>query len=331
MGRTMTARGKAGDTRIGISGWRYAPWRGVFYPKGLPQHRELVFASRMLNTIELNGSFYSLQRPASYQAWHDETPEDFVFAVKGSRYITHMRRLQDARTVLANFFASGVLALRAKLGPILWQLPPSMAYEPQRLEDFFSLLPRDTSAALALARQHDERLEGRSWLQRSPKRPMRHALEVRHASFADPGFIEQLRRHDIALVVADTAGRWPLLEDLTADFVYMRLHGDKALYASGYDAAALDAWARRIDAWRHGRQVRDARKVSGRAAPRCAQREVFCYFDNDVKVHAPYDAANLASRLGVPHGLGPDGEFIPPPGLVPAPARRAGTGSRKGR
>jgi uncharacterized protein YecE (DUF72 family) len=184
-----------------------------------------------------------------------------------------------------------------------------MAYDPERLEDFFSLLPRDTSAALALAREHDERLEGRSWLKRSAKRPLRHAVEVRHASFVDPAFIAQLRRHGIALVVADTAGRWPLLEDLTADFVYVRLHGDKELYASGYDDEALDQWAARIEAWRHGRQVKDARKASTRAAPRRARRDVYCYFDNDAKVHAPYDAANLARRLGVTTGLGPDGEF----------------------
>ena len=301
--------GRPGETRVGISGWRYAPWRGKFYPKGLRQRQELAFASRMLPTIELNGSFYSLQRPELYLAWHDETPDGFVFAVKGSRYITHMRRLKDVRVALANFLASGVLALRAKLGPFLWQLPPSMAYDPERLEDFFSLLPRDTSAALALAREHDERLEGRSWLNRSAKRPLRHAVEVRHASFVDPAFIAQLRRHGIALVVADTAGRWPLLEDLTADFVYVRLHGDKELYASGYDDEALDQWAARIEAWRHGRQVKDARKASTRAAPRRARRDVYCYFDNDAKVHAPYDAANLARRLGVTTGLGPDGEF----------------------
>jgi uncharacterized protein YecE (DUF72 family) len=312
----MAAR--PGETRIGISGWRYAPWRGKFYPEGLPQRLELAFASRVLSTIELNGSFYSLQRPASYEAWHDETPEDFLFAVKGSRYITHLLRLKDVETALANFFASGVLALRAKLGPMLWQFPPNMAYEPERFDAFFTLLPRDTHAALALARRHDERMEGRSWLRRGTRRPLRHAVEVRHPSFADPDFVALLRRHGIALVVADTAGRWPLLEDLTADFVYMRLHGDKELYASGYDADALDDWARRIDAWRHGRQVRDARKASTRAAPRRATRDVFCYFDNDAKVHAPYDAAQLARRLQVPAGLGPDGEFAMPPDLLPA-------------
>ena len=239
-----------GEVRVGISGWRYAPWRKVFYPAGLPQRCELAFASHRLPTIEINGSFYSLQTPASYQQWHNQTPDDFVFAVKGPRYITHLLRLKNVQAPLANFLASGVLALRAKLGPILWQFAPQMAFEPERFEAFFAMLPRDTRSALSLARQHDARLDARSWLEPTPNRAMRHAVEIRHPSFADPEFVAMLRRQRIALVVADTAGRWPLLEDLTADFVYVRLHGDKELYASGYGDAALDAWAHRIDRWR---------------------------------------------------------------------------------
>lgn len=314
--------GTQGDTRIGISGWRYKPWRGRFYPSELPQRQELAFASRMLPTIELNGSFYSLQRPESYQTWHDETPDDFVFAVKGSRYITHMLRLKDVRTPMANFLASGLLALRAKLGPILWQFPPSLRYDPERFEAFFSLLPKNMQEALALAREHDDRLDGRACLGRPGRQRMRHAVEVRHSSFMDPGFIAMLRKHKIALVVADTAGRWPLIEDVTSDFVYVRLHGDKELYASGYGDAVLARWAERVDAWRHGRQVKDARRVSPVPPPRRTRRDVFCYFDNDIKVHAPYDAARLAARLGVANGLGPDGQFVLPPGLVP-PGRAA--------
>ena len=307
-----------GPVHIGISGWRYAPWRGVFYPPKLRQRDELAFASRMLPTIEINGSFYSLQRPERYAEWHDATPDDFVFALKGSRYITHMRRLKEIQTPLANFLASGVLALRAKLGPILWQFPPQMPYIPERFDAFFGLLPHDTEAALALARQHDHRLDGRTWLTIDRKRPLRHAVEIRHPSFIDPGFVALLRKHRIALVVADTAGRWPLLEDLTADFVYLRLHGDEELYASGYSDTALDRWATRIDAWRGGGQVDDARLASPRAAPRRARREIFCYFDNDVKVHAPYDAAHLAARLGLSTGLDATGHFEPPPGLARA-------------
>ncbi|MBJ2154362.1 DUF72 domain-containing protein [Variovorax sp. IB41] len=290
--------------RIGISGWRYAPWRGRFYPPGLAQRRELEFASRMLPTIEINGSFYSLQRPESYRRWHDEAPEDFVFAVKGSRYITHMLQLKDVHQALANFFASGVLALGHKMGPVLWQLPPRMRYDPERLEAFLSLLPRDARSVRALASGHDERVEGRALLQPVRGLRIRHALEVRHRSFIDPDFIALLRRHEVALVVADTAGRWPLIEDLTADFVYLRLHGDKELYASGYGNAALDRWAARIEAWRRGRQPADAKLASPQAARRGA-RDVFCYFDNDSKVHAPYDAANLAARLGLATGMAP--------------------------
>ena len=305
----------AGDVRIGISGWRYAPWRGVFYPDGLPQRSELAFASRMLPTIEINGSFYSLQRPASYAAWHAETPPGFVFAVKGSRYITHMLKLREVGAALANFFASGVLRLEEKLGPILWQFPPQLGFDRERFDAFFAALPRDTAAALALAERHDERLAGRAWLAIDRARPIRHAVEIRHPSFVDPTFIALLRRHRIALVVADTAGRWPLLEDLTADFVYLRLHGDEELYASGYGDAALDRWAARIAAWRSGGQVDDARLASSRPAPRRARRDVYVYFDNDVKVHAPYDAAHLAARLGVATGLVAGDRFVPPPGL----------------
>lgn len=311
-----TARG---EIRIGISGWRYEPWRGVFYPMGLAQKRELAFASRQLGSIEINGSFYSLQHPSSWRQWRDETPEDFVFAVKGPKYLTHHLRLKEPATPLANFLASGLLALGPKLGPILWQFPPQLPFKAERFEAFFALLPHDTEAALALARRHDARLEGRNHLEIDTKRPLRHAVEIRHPSFATPAFVALLRKHGIALVVADTAGRWPLLEDLTADFVYLRLHGDEELYASGYGDAALDRWAARIAAWAAGRQVDDARLVS---APRRARRDVYCYFDNDVKVHAPYDAARLAARLGIPTGLDPHGHFVPPPGLAP-PRRRA--------
>ena len=270
----------------------------------------------MLPTLELNGSFYSLQRPESYAAWHDETPPGFVFAVKGSRYITHMLKLKNVETPLANFFASGVLRLNAKLGPILWQLPPRMAFDEARLAAFFAMLPRDTEAAASLARKHDERLAGRAWLTVDARRPLRHAVEIRHPSFVDPRFVALLRRHRIALVVADTAGRWPLAEGLTSDFVYMRLHGDKELYASGYSDAALDDWARRIDAWRRGAQVADARLVTATTGRPARCRDVYCYFDNDVKVHAPYDAAHLAARLGVATGIDAAGRFVPPQALA---------------
>lgn len=304
------SRERQGDIRIGISGWRYAPWRGRFYPRGLLQKNELAFASRMLSTIEINGSFYSLQTPDSYAAWHAETPEDFVFAVKGPRYITHMLQLHEARVPLANFFASGVLALGKKMGPLLWQFPPRMRFDAERLDNFLGLLPHDGKSAIALAGEHDERLAGRSLLKANGAMKIRHAVEVRNSSFVDPTFIAVLRRHGVGLVVADTAGRWPLLEDLTADFVYVRLHGDQELYASGYGDDALDHWAARIDAWRCGLQADDPKRASPVAA-RPGRRDVFCYFDNDVKVHAPYDAAHLAQRLGMKTGLDSDDNFAP--------------------
>lgn len=267
---------------IGISGWTYAGWRGDFYPAGLPHARELQYASRCVNSIEINGSFYSLQLPASYVAWRAATPADFVFAVKGARFITHMKKLVDAETPLANFFASGVLALGDKLGPCLWQLPPMLGFDADRLARFFDLLPRTTTEAAALAERHDARLRDRSWTTTDAERPVRHALEVRHRSFECAQFVDLLRAHDVALVTADTAGKWPLLLDQTSTFAYVRLHGDEELYVSGYSDAALDTWAERVRAW----------GASG--------RDVFVYFDNDVKVRAPYDAMALARRLGVP-------------------------------
>jgi uncharacterized protein YecE (DUF72 family) len=148
--------------RIGISGWRYPAWRGKFYPKGLPQRSELEFAASRFNSVEINGSFYSLQLPLSYQRWYSATPDDFVFAVKGGRFITHMKKLREVETPLANFFASGVLALREKLGPILWQLPPNLGYNNDRLEGFFNLLPRNTREASKLAKKHDDNLKKRA-------------------------------------------------------------------------------------------------------------------------------------------------------------------------
>jgi uncharacterized protein YecE (DUF72 family) len=285
----------AGEVRVGISGWRYPPWRGVFYPPGLAQRRELEYASRRLTSVEINGSFYSLQRPDSYRRWVAETPDDFVFAVKGPRFVTHMKKLAGVEAPLANFFASGVLALGPKQGPLLWQLPPTLGFDAGRLERFFALLPRSTAAAAALAERHDERMEGRNLLTTDADRPLRHALEVRHRTFETPDFVELLRAHDIALVVADTAGKWPKLDDVSSDFVYVRLHGEEELYVSGYDPPALDSWAARIRTWRSGGTPTGGRTLAPPAPPQ--PRDVFVYFDNDVKVRAPFDAIALAERL----------------------------------
>ena len=298
--------GKASDLRIGISGWRYAGWRGKFYPDDLTQKRELEFASRTFNSVEINGSFYSLQLPTSYQRWHDHTPADFLFSVKGPRFITHMKKLRDVAAPLANFFASGVLALKAKLGPILWQLPPNFGFNADRLREFFELLPRDTRAAAKLARKHDDKLKARAWTKVDTARPLRYAIEVRHNTFLVPAFFDLLREYNVAFVFADTAGKWPYSEDLTADLVYLRLHGAEQLYVSGYDDRALEWWARRIERWRNGQHPADARLTSLRG-PDNVKRDVFVYFDNDAKVHAPFDAIRLAKRLTAGGLAGPAG------------------------
>ena len=264
---------------IGTSGWRYPSWRGVFYPPGLAQRRELAHLAGRMGTVEINGSFYSLQRPASFRAWAAETPDDFVFAVKGSRYLTHLRRLRDVRVPLANFLASGLLALGPKLGPVLWQLPARQRFDAGLVEEFLALLPRSTGEAAHLAGEHDTRLDGRAETVTDADRPLRHALEVRHESFRDPAAVELLRRRDVALVVADTAGVFPYLEEVTAGFVYVRLHGDTELYAGGYAPAALDRWAGRVGAWR------------------AAGLDVHVYFDNDAGARAPFDAIALAERV----------------------------------
>jgi uncharacterized protein YecE (DUF72 family) len=286
-----------GAIYIGISGWRYPPWRGVFYPKGLAQHRELEYASRQLPTIEINGAFYSLQRPESYAEWYQATPPGFVFSVKGNRFLTHILRLRDIEAPIANVLASGMFELREKLGPMLWQFPPNFKFDPERMEHFLSLLPHDTETALEMARHHEPRMEGRASLTIDNKRAMRHAVEIRHDSFIDEAFIAMLRKYKVALVVADTAGKWPYYEDVTADFMYLRLHGDKELYASGYSDEALARWAARIEAWTSGGQPPDAHLISRKAAPRRASRDLYCYFDNDIKVHAPFDARRLTALL----------------------------------
>lgn len=286
-----------GIVRIGISGWTYAPWRGRFYPEGLLQKYELAYAATQFPSIEINGTFYGLQRPDSFKRWRDETPDDFVFAVKGPRYITHMLRLEEIEAPLANFFASGLLRLGPKLGPVLWQFPPSMAFDADRFEAFFKLLPQDADAATALGRRHDDHVKARAWLTTDATQPIRHAVEIRHDSFRSPAFIDLLRRHNIALVVADTVD-WPLLMDVTADFVYCRLHGSDELYVSGYDDEALDEWARRVRDWAHGGCPDPERHVLPDCAPHGKARDVFVYFDNtDKKQRAPRDARALMQRL----------------------------------
>lgn len=275
----MPSVGCMASVRVGVSGWRYPHWRGRFYPRGLPQRSELGYVAARFPTVELDGSFYSLQRPASYLAWRDATPPGFVFAVKGGRYITHMLRLRDVRTPLANFFASGVLALGDRLGPVLWQLPERQHCDLGVLEEFLTLLPQTLRDAATLAREHDGKLKTDPWTAVDADRPVRHALEARHRSFEDPAALRLLRDHEVALVVSEGAGRWPVLDHVTAPLVYLRLHGRTRLYASGYAPRTLDEWAGRVRAWYDD------------------GHDVVVYLDNDGDAHAPHDALALMARL----------------------------------
>ena len=280
--------------RIGISGWTYPPWRGVFYPKGLRQKDELSYAAGQFRTVEVNGTFYGLQKPDSFATWAAQVPQDFVFSIKAPRFITHIRRLRDVSVPVANFLASGVLRLGTKLGPILWQLPPSLVFDAQVVEAFLAALPHDTQAAAEIAAQHEKRLDGRDWTKTDACRPLRHAIEIRHESFRDPAFIALLRQYRVALVCADTP-QWPRLGDVTADFVYARLHGSDQLYASGYGDDAIAAWAGRVHTWQAGGTPQDLDRVAA-AAPR-RKRDVYVYFDNDIKVLSPRDAKSLETLI----------------------------------
>jgi uncharacterized protein YecE (DUF72 family) len=268
----------AARARVGIAGWTYPAWRGDFYPAGLAHRRELEYASRRLSTIEVNGTFYAMQKPASFRSWAEQTPDDFVFSLKGGRFITHMKRLKDVEVAVANYFATGPLALGPKLGAVLWQLPPTFAFDPDVVRAFLRLLPQDTDQAAALADRHDDRVPEVAGPVGGPRR-IRHAVEARHPSFGTPQSVDLMREHGVALVVADSAKHWPMLQEVTADFVYARLHGDLELYASGYSPSALDGWAERVQGW-----LADG-------------LDAFVYFDNDAKGFAPRDAMALSDRL----------------------------------
>jgi uncharacterized protein YecE (DUF72 family) len=266
---------------VGISGYIYKNWRGAFYPEKMAQREWLAYASRVFNSIELNGTFYSLKSPAVFEKWASEVPDDgFVFAIKGSRFITHNLKLRNIDVAMGNFLASGILALGEKTGPFLWQLPDTYRFDRDRIEGFLRALPRDTRAAARLARKHDERLKRGALVKPAVNVPLRHAMEVRHDSYDTPEFYDLLRAHDVAYVIADTAGRWTYAEEVTSNFVYVRLHGSQQLYVSGYTDEELDRWAAKCRGW--------------------MQRgcDVYVYFDNDAKVHAPNDAKRLAARLG---------------------------------
>jgi len=303
--------------RIGISGWNYDNWRGDFYPRDLPRRRHLEYAARVFRTLEINGTFYSLKKPATFDAWRDAAPAGFIYAVKGSRYLTHTRRLRDAETGLANFFASGVLKLGDALGPFLWQLPPNMPFEPDALRRFCDLLPKDAQAAAALARKHDDIVKGRAWFDVEANHNLRHAFEVRDERWMTDELISILHDAGHALVFADSAGEYPYVEDITAGFIYIRLHGSTELYASGYTDDELSWWVRRIRRWTDGGQMKTGPRLSDRSPPRRKSRDVYVYFDNDANGHAPFDAINLARKLDAANDLHTlqtaDGDPMPPP------------------
>lgn len=280
--------------KVGISGWKYDGWKGVFYPKELHSSEELEFASHRFSTIEINSTFYRLQKPSTYQRWYDSTPEDFIFSVKANRYITHIKRLNDVQIPMANFFSSGVMRLKEKLGPILWQFPPSMEYNPERFDEFLALLPKNFSEAQKLSKHSD--FFSKEKIKRTRNYCLRHAIEIRNISFLNPLFIEALKKYNVALVLADTAGKWPYMEDVTSDFLYLRLHGPKELYSSGYDLMTLDFWAERIKKWAKGKESKDRLTLLDEH-PEKKQRDVYVYFDNDVKAKAPKNASELQQKL----------------------------------
>jgi len=259
--------------RVGIGGWVYAPWRNNFYPAGLAQARELAHASRQVTAIEINGTFYGSQKPASFRRWHDETPDDFVFSVKGPRFATHRSNLAEASPSVERFFASGVTELAGKLGPILWQFPPSTRFDEAAFDAFLALLPRVVD-----------------------ERPIRHVVEIRHQSFQDPAFFPLLRRHGAVAALVDAEDR-PTFQDLEGDFVYARLRRTRSEEPTGYPPAELDEWAARVQHWAAGKAPAKTGAKTKTKAGQAPKRDCFIYFISGAKERAPAAAQALLERL----------------------------------
>jgi len=257
--------------RVGIGGWTFEPWRGVFYPKGLKHAGELAFASRELSTIEINGTFYRTQKPDTFRKWHDETPDDFVFAVKAPAYATNRGVLAEAGASVERFFASGIFELKAKLGPILWQFMPTKKFDAGDFEAFLALLPRQGGG-----------------------RKIRHAVEVRHESFKTTAFTALAKKYGTAIVFVDSA-KYPAIADVTADFVYARLQRAAADVPTGYTPAALKAWLAHAQVWEKG-GVPAAFALIGKE-PAKQPRDVFVYMINGAKERAPAAAKALLALL----------------------------------
>ena len=268
------AKGDAGGTvRVGIGGWTFAPWRGVFYPEKLPAKRELEHASRRLTSIEINGTFYRSQGPKSFAKWRDETPEDFVFAVKGHRAVVNAKKLGEAGGAVEWFFKSGIAELGEKLGPVLWQLAPFKKFDAEDTSAFLALLPKDLGG-----------------------RELRHAIEVRSKSFLVPQFAELAAKNGVAIVFADSETH-PAIADVTADFVYARLQRSVADTETGYSEADLDRWAARAKTWAAGGTPDDLPTI-GEGAAKKAKRDVFVFFIAGAKERNPAAAEALIKRLG---------------------------------
>lgn len=284
-----------GRIRIGLSGWDYASWRGGFYPEELPQREELRYAGERFDLLEINATFYRLTSPRRAAAWRDAVPDGTVLAVKGSRFITHNKKLAGVETALANFLASGILELGGALGPVLWQLPEQLHFDAARVDGFLAALPHDTDGAAELARDHDDRVEHPAYGPGGNHR-LRHVLEVRHPSYLCQEMASIARRHGVALAVSD-ARDWPRTEEVTAGFLYVRLHGPGAPYASGYSDEQLRSWAERLRRWRAAAQPDDAATITDRDPPPRQERDVYVAFNNDKDGHAPRDAGRLRAVL----------------------------------
>jgi len=262
-----------GGIRVGVGGWTYEPWRNNFYPEGWPQSRELEYASRHLSSIEINGTYYSTQKPATFAKWRDETPDDFIFSMKANRYATHRKLLSEGGDSVMRFIDSGISELRTKLGPIVWQFLPTKQFEPDDFEAFLALLPPEIDGLV-----------------------LRHVVDVRHESFKTPEFLDLARRYRVATVFADS-GDYPSFADLTADFVYARLMRSVVTVKTGYGPKALDEWRERATCWAEGREPADLPRVGDAGAPAVA-RDVFMYFISGAKERAPAAAMALMERLG---------------------------------
>lgn len=265
---------KSGSIRVGVGGWTYAPWRGVFYPKGLPHAQELSYASRHLTSIEVNGTFYRTQTPATFAKWAREVPDGFVFSLKGPRYATNRRELAQAGESITRFLDSGPLMLGDRLGPILWQFAPTKKFDEADFGAFLELLPA--------------KLDGKK---------LQHVVEVRHASFCDPAFVKLLRRFSIPVVYAEHA-TYPAIADVTGGFVYARLQKGKDMIKTGYPPKALEAWAQRARAWASGGAPADISCITPTPRAKKSPRDVFLYVIHEGKLRAPAAAEALIARLG---------------------------------